>query len=171
MIKAIVYTSAGGHTKEYAELLGKKTGVKVVALDEADLENGCEIIYMGWLFAGNIKGCAKAYKKYKIRALCAVGMAPSSETLAANLSAKNVKDKNTAFFYLQGGFDLQKLSGINKFIMSLKAKSIRKNLEGKASLSPDEKSVLKMVTEGVSVVQESNLSDIVQWYRTKAADA
>ncbi|WP_428769601.1 hypothetical protein V1L52_10940 [Treponema sp. HNW] len=97
-------------------------------------------------------------------------MAPPSETLTANLSAKNVKDKHTVFFYVQGGFDLQKLSGLNKFIMSLKAKSIRKNLEAKDSLSPDEKSVLKMVSEGVSVVQESNLAGITEWYRTKATD-
>ena len=105
-----------------------------------------------------------------MRAPCAVGMAPFSEEMERKLRGINLKDNNTAFFYLQGGFDLQKLSGINKFIMSLLAKSIRKRLNAKESLSADDKLMLKMVNEGASTVCESNLDGIVQWYRTKAAD-
>ena len=170
MIEAIVYTSETGHTKEYAELLGKKTGLRVVPLCDAAVNDGSEIIYLGWLSAGKIKGAAKAGKKYTVRALCAVGMAPFSEEMESRLRGKNLKDNKTAFFYLQGGFDLQKLSGINKFIMSLLTKSIRQRLNAKESLSADDKLMLKMVNEGASTVHESNLDGIVQWYRTKAAD-
>ena len=75
-MKAIVYTSNTGHTAKYAKMLGEKTSLPVYALGEAkkQLSSGTEIIYLGWLFANGIKGYKKAAKKYKISAICAVGL-------------------------------------------------------------------------------------------------
>ncbi|MGP1587030.1 MAG: flavodoxin domain-containing protein [Treponemataceae bacterium] len=163
MIKGIVYTSETGHSKEYAELLGKQTGLKVFPLDDVDLEKGSQIIYFGWICAGKIKGFDKAAKNYEVKAVCGVGMGPASKVLEEKIS-KTLKNKTIAFFYLQGGLQLQKLSGLNKFIMILVSKSIRKSIEAKNSLLEDDKLILKMVNEGASVVKESSLSSIMDWY-------
>ena len=66
-MKVIVYTSNTGHTAAYSKILGAKTGLPVYALNEAakKLQKGTEIIYLGWLFANNIKGYKKATKNIR----------------------------------------------------------------------------------------------------------
>ena len=79
---AIVYTSNTGYTRQYALLLGAKTGLPVYALDEARkcLTPGCAILYLGWLMAGKVQGYAKANGRFRIAAVCGVGMgAPGSQ--------------------------------------------------------------------------------------------
>ena len=73
---AIVYTSNTGYTRQYAKLLGDKTGLPVYSLDEAGakLPPTTSILYLGWLMAGKVQGYAKAAKRYQIEALCGVGM-------------------------------------------------------------------------------------------------
>ena len=72
MIKAIVYTSNAGHTKQYAQLLGGKISLPAYSVKEAKraLAKGDEIIYLGWLMAGKIKGYKKANRRFSIKALC-----------------------------------------------------------------------------------------------------
>ena len=84
-MKVIVYTSNTGHTAEYSKILGAKIGLPVYALKEAKkkLQKGTEIIYLGWLFANNIKGYKKATKRYKISAICAVAFGNRENTIEA----------------------------------------------------------------------------------------
>lgn len=76
MIKAIVYTSNTGTTREYARLLSETITLPYYSLSEAQdkLKKQTEIIYLGWLMAGTIKGYKEAKKNYKICAVCGVGM-------------------------------------------------------------------------------------------------
>ena len=73
---AIVYTSNTGYTRQYATLLGEKTGLPVYSLEEAASRLPCGncVIYLGWLMAGKVQGYAKAAKRYQIAAVCGVGM-------------------------------------------------------------------------------------------------
>ena len=83
-VNAIVYTSNTGYTARYAGLLGKRTGLPVYSLVEAGakLPAGNCVIYLGWLMAGKIQGYAKAAKRYRIAAVCGVGMGPGGSQLA-----------------------------------------------------------------------------------------
>ena len=75
-MKAIIYTSNTGSTAEYAQLLGKELSFPVHSLQQAKnkVPAGSEIIYLGWIMAGGIKGYKEAAKLYKVRAVCGVGM-------------------------------------------------------------------------------------------------
>ena len=53
---AIVYTSNTGYTAEYARMLGEKTGLPVWELASRQVPKGSDIVYLGWLMAGNIQG-------------------------------------------------------------------------------------------------------------------
>ena len=61
-MKAIVYTSQTGFTRQYAQLLSEKTGVPAYELKEAagKLPRDSEVFYMGWLMAGSVKGLERA---------------------------------------------------------------------------------------------------------------
>ena len=75
-MKAIIYTSNTGSTAEYAQLLGNELNLLVHSLQQAKNKvlSGSEIIYLGWIMAGGIKGYKEAAKLYKVRAVCGIGM-------------------------------------------------------------------------------------------------
>ena len=94
-MKVIVYTSNTGHTAEYSKMLGAKIGLPVYTLNEAKkkIQKGTEIIYLGWLFANNIKGYKKATKKYKISAICAVGLCDTGTAVAEVRKANSISEE------------------------------------------------------------------------------
>ena len=75
-MNAIIYTTNTGSTEHYAKLLAQKTGLPVYSLAEAKKRvfAGAEVIYLGWIMAGSVKGYAEAAKRYRVRAVCGVGM-------------------------------------------------------------------------------------------------
>mgnify|MGYP000895865256 CR=1 FL=1 len=89
-MKAIIYTSNTGSTAEYAQLLGKELNLPVHSLQKAKnkVPAGSEIIYLGWIMAGKIQRFGLARKKYKICAVCAVGMGQTGT------QRKEIREKN-----------------------------------------------------------------------------
>ena len=75
-MNAIIYTTNTGSAERYALLLAEQTGLPVYSLTEAKktVSTGAEVIYLGWIMAGSIKGYAAAARRYRVRAVCAVGM-------------------------------------------------------------------------------------------------
>ena len=73
-VNAIVYTSQTGYTRQYALLLGEKTGLPVYSLDEAisRLPGRTPVIYLGWVHASHIKGYASAAKRFAVCAVCVI---------------------------------------------------------------------------------------------------
>ena len=82
-MRAIVYTSNTGSTAKYAKLLSHQICVPSYSMAEAKtkVKPGAEIIYMGWIMAGKIKGYPEAARKYNIKAVCGVGMGQTGTQL------------------------------------------------------------------------------------------
>ena len=57
---AVIYTTNTGSTERYAKLLAQETKLPVYSLAEAakSVPNGAEILYLGWIAAGSVKGFA-----------------------------------------------------------------------------------------------------------------
>ena len=161
---SIVYTSNTGYTAEYARLLGEKTGLPVYSLDEAEqkLAAGNCVIYLGWLMAGKVQGYKKAAKRYKVQAVCGVGMGGNGSQLREVRKANAIPEK-TPLFTLQGGFDLSKLSGVYKLMMTIMVKTAGKGLAEKQDRTPDEDVMLEMMTRGGSRVSAENLAEVLAW--------
>ena len=163
-MKAIVYESKTGHTKKYAEMLGEKINLPVYSLKESmqSLSSGDEIIFMGWIMAGNVNGYDKAVKQFKICALCPVGMAgkESSKKVTNDISAK-YSYALVNIFYLEGGFDINKLSGIYKFMMN----AMIKMLDKKSDKTDEETEMLTRMKNNQDCANEENLITIIDWYK------
>ena len=161
---SIVYTSNTGYTAEYARLLGEKTGLPVYSLAEAEqkLAAGNRVIYLGWLMAGKVQGYKKAAKRYKVQAVCGVGMGGTGSQLQEVRKANAIPEK-TPLFTLQGGFDIQKLSGVYKLMMTIMVKTAGKGLAEKKDRTPDEDVMLEMLTQGGSRVSADNLAEVLAW--------
>ncbi len=164
MLKAIIYTSNSGYTAEYAKLLGEKTGLPVFSLDKAKnaVAAGSEILYLGWIMAGTVKGYGSAAKRYRVRAVCAVGMGGTG-TQMEEVRKKNPIPDQAALFTLQGGFDIRKLHGIYKLMMTIMVKTAGKGLAQKADRTPDEDAMLEMMLHGGSHVCVENLAGVLEW--------
>lgn len=161
---SIVYTSNTGYTAEYARLLGEKTGLPVYSLAEAEqkLAAGNRVIYLGWLMAGKVQGYKKAAKRYKVQAICGVGMGGTGSQLQEVRKANAIPEK-TPLFTLQGGFDIQKLSGVYKLMMTIMVRTAGKGLAEKQDRTPDEDVMLEMLTQGGSRVSAENLAEVLAW--------
>ena len=108
-MNAIVYTTNTGSTKRYAELLARETGLPSYSMAEAErsVPTGAEIIYLGWIMAGSVKGYAAA-KRWSVRAVCAVGMGRTG-TQTDSVRKKSAIPASIPVFTLQGNFDVKKL--------------------------------------------------------------
>ncbi len=151
---AIVYCSNTGFTKRYAKLLGEKTGLPVYDLNGGDLPvNGAKIVYLGWLMAGSVKGLKKACKRWNVLALCPVGMAPVGQE-----DKLRRQFPQGALFYLQGGYEHQRLTGVPKMMMNMLYRVMRRK-KG----DPAAELIVDAVEHGGDWVSGDSLAPVVSW--------
>ena len=164
-MNAIIYTTNTGSTEHYAELLAQKTGLPVYSLAEAKKRvfAGAEVIYLGWIMAGSVKGYAEAAKRYRVRAVCGVGMGQTG-TQTDSVRKKSAVPAGIPLFTLQGNFDVKKLHGIYRLMMEIMVKTAGKGLAEKSDRSMEEDNMLDMMLHGGERVKEENLSTVLDWY-------
>lgn len=68
-------------------------------------------------------------------------------------------------FTLQGGFDLNKLSGAYRFVMNAMVKVSGKALAKKEDKTDEEEEMLDMMLHGANKVSMDNLKDVLDWYK------
>lgn len=165
---AIVYTSNTGFTAQYADLLSAETGLPAYALDMSDsLSPGSAVLYLGWLMAGKVQGYQKAAKRYRIQAVCGIGMGATGSQTADVRRTNRIPD-TLPVFTLQGGFDKTKLHGVYKLMMGVMEKTAGKALAGKTDRTAEEDSMLELLLHGGNYVSEDNLSAVLDWYAAQA---
>ncbi len=160
-MKAIVYTSNTGFTARYAHLLGESVNLPVYSLAEANriLNKGDEIIFLGWLFAGNIKGYRKSAKKFRVSLVCGVGLGDTGSQIDTIRKTAKI-EKTIPLFTLQGGMDHSKLHGINRFMIRMLIKMLEKK-----ERTPDEERMLLLIKKGGDYVSRKNLEDVLCWIK------
>ena len=165
MIRAIIYTSNTGSTERYARLLAEQTGLPVYSLAEAKnaVPTGTEVIYLGWITAGTVKGYGSAAKRYQIRAVCAGGIGRTG-TQTESVRKKTAVPADMPLFTLQGNFDVKKLHGVYRLMMEVMVKAAGKSLAAKKDRTPEEADMPDMMRCGGERVRIENLSAVFNWY-------
>ncbi len=120
---AIVYTSNTGFTAKYAQMLARASGIPAYDTKERweRPPAGAAVLYLGWLCAGGIKGLKAARGRYRLQAVCGVGLTPADEGYAQTVRAQNHLEE-LPFFYLQGGYAPEKLTGPYRLMMGAVSK-------------------------------------------------
>ena len=164
-MNAIIYTTNTGSTERYARLLAQETGLPAYSLAEAKKQvfAGAEVIYLGWIMAGSVKGYAEAAKRYRVRAVCAVGMGQTG-TQTDSVRKKSAVPADIQLFTLQGNFDVKKLRGIYRPMMEIMVKTAGKGLAEKSDRTPEEDDMLDIMRCGGERVKPENLSAVLDWY-------
>ena len=160
----IVYSSTTGHTKQYSEMLAEELKISAYSIDQVPVNLSDEdVIYLGWLLAGGIKGLSKVRSKYNVRCVIATGMTAESPEQEEFVRRKSQLPVSVGFFYLQAGYDFNKLQGIYKLMMKIKTKEILARYDGKSQAEKEADATYRMVTEGYSVISPEHLTRVVEW--------
>ena len=165
-MEAIIYTTNTGSAEQYAKMLAEQTGLPVFSMEEAksEVEAGSEIIYLGWIMAAQVKGYKTAAKKYKIRAVCAVGMEKTG-TRTEEIRKKTFVPAEVPLFTLQGNFNVKKLHGFYRLMMSMMIKMVTKQLVAKTDRTQRENEMLEIMLQGGENVRKENLAEVLDWYK------
>lgn len=157
---AIVYSSNNGHTRRYAEMLGRETGLPVYDIKDIEPDKKLPVIYMGWLMASTVKDFGKAKRRFNVQAVCGVGLCTTGALLKEVRRGARVP-ADTALFTLQGGMDIEKLTGIYRKMIDTLTRFMAK----KKNPSDDDIEMLRLLTTPGDYVDEANLKDVLEWYR------
>ena len=160
----ILYTSNTGFNAQYAAMLSEQTGLPCFALKAAGhIQPGTPILYLGWLMAGNVQGYKEAAKKYRVCAVCGVGMGSTGSQIE-DVRKTNALPADLPVFVLQGGFDMKRLHGVYKLMMTVMKNTVGKSLARKPERTADEDTMLDLLQNGGSRVSAENLGSLLDWY-------
>ena len=133
----ILYGSQYGTTKRYADELSRLTGLPALSYEKAVDLAGCEqIVYLGGLYAGGVKGLKQTAKKFPAGVrliLVTVGLADVQDEQNIENIRRSVRRQlpagllqNTVLFHLRGGIDYGRLNLTHKAMMTLLYNHARK---------------------------------------------
>lgn len=170
MKAVVIYKSQTSFTKKYAEWIAEELGADIFHVSEANvdmLKNYDTVIYGGGLYASGINGVkfitenSESLKGKKI-IVFATGASVGRAEEVDGVKNKNFtaeQQKYIKFFYLRGGFNYEKLSTLNKILMTL----LKWKLKTKKDLTPDERGMLASYDHPVDFVKKKNVQELVAY--------
>lgn len=166
-MEAIVYTSQTGSTARFARMLGEELRLPVYQLKRAqtDLRDGAEIVYLGWLMAGKVKGYKQTARRFRIAALAAVGMGPAGEQVEEVRKANDLRQEMPVFT-LQGGYAPKKLRFPYNLMMALAKGPLKKKIS-QAGDTPETRQMLELMDKGGDMVSREQLQPLLDWLESR----
>ncbi len=160
----IIYQTNTGSSKQYAELLAEKLSLPVYPLSKSDaVDKDEEIIFIGWVMAGDIQGLPQAREKFSsITCICPVGISATEKT------KEEIKAKNSAtepMFLLPGNFHIDRLTGMYKLMMSMMIKMLKSKLKEKPAAESSK--IMTAFETGVDQVSEDKLDEVIAFLTQK----
>jgi menaquinone-dependent protoporphyrinogen IX oxidase len=176
MKSIVIYKSKTGFTKKYAQLIGKQLDCQICSFKESkkiNLDEYDSVIYGGSLYASGILGLKKLKSRLNSQNLIvfAVGATPPKnglidELISANFTA--TEKENVKLFYLRGGFNFNGLNLIDKGLMLMMKRSIKK--KDPKNRTPDEKGLLNAYEQPVDFTNEKNIQSLISYYEEVIKD-
>lgn len=172
MKSIVIYRSKTGYTKQYAIWLSELLQCECIEfkqLASKKLESYDKVIYGGGIYASKINGLKGFQKQFSPQKnqeviLFGVGSSQQSDTIVGNLLKANEITEKDNFFYLQGGFDPEKLSVFMRFMLKTVAKNIEKKVEKKPeTVTKDDQNFLDFFRSTHNDLNKENLSQVVEF--------
>ncbi len=139
----VLYTSASGSTKKYAEEIASSVGGTALPLKKykwKDAQDYDTIVYGGWVMGGKIKGIDDFLAHYdeisdKNVLVFSTGMSVVTSESRDTLISTNVLDiYHIRFYQLRGSFDYSKLRFPYNFLINTSLRTMKNDPEMAATL-------------------------------------
>ncbi len=168
----IIYGSCYGSTKQYAEVLSKRTNIEAISFKNVKKINAYNtIIYLGGVYAGGVLGMAKTIKKLKDFSnkkiiIVTVGLSDPTDEVNKNNIRNNIKNQiqkeifeKAKIFHLRGGIDYSKLNFAHKTMMKLLYNSVKNLPEEK--LTAEDRAMIETYNKKIDFIDFSSLEQII----------
>ena len=109
--------------------------------------------------ASRVQGFKKAAKKFKVSAVCAVGLCDTG-ALLPEVQKANALPEDFPLFTMQGGMDKAKLYGLNKLMINM----LTKGLASQKERTETDERMLYLLTQNENFVSKKNTSAFMEWY-------
>lgn len=172
-MKIIIYGSQYGSTKQYAEELSRKTGIKAKEYsDIEDINQYDTIIYLGALYAGGVLGMKKTLNKIqncsnKKIIIATVGLADPNDTDNKNTIKENIKRQvssdiydNAIIHFLRGGIDYSILNMKHKTMMAVIYRKVKRLKEEEKTA--EAKAIIETYGKKVNFIDFDTLNPIIE---------
>lgn len=164
-IECIVYTSKAGHTRRCAEMIGEEAGIPIRELSESSDLGHAPVMFMGGISAGKPKELSKALKTFDVRAVC-MASGTVRDDYVDLLVKKNKPLSGIPVFPLRGGFELDKVHGMDRFMMQIMRRFLARAVPPEGERTEEDEKRVRMYTVGLYCVSRENLSGVVEWLRS-----
>jgi len=176
MKSIVIYKSKTGYTQQYAKWISEELQCEMVPLKnlkKVQLSEYDTVIYGGGIYATNISGFKtflniSSQLANKKVAILSVGAAAYSDEVLEVIRKKNMDALNVNYqlFYVQGGFDPNKLSFFMKFMLSTVAKNIqKKSMKNPNALTKEDKAFLDFFQSAHSDMSKANVSELIAFVK------
>jgi menaquinone-dependent protoporphyrinogen IX oxidase len=166
----VIYKSKYGTTEKYAKWIAEDTGAdlfKAGQINADKLKDYNIIVYCGGLYAGGMLGFSFIKKNYELikdknLIVAAVGATLKKEDAAGEVKAQNLTPEmmnHVQFFLLRGGLNYKKMNVLDRFLMYLLVKSIKK--KNPEEMDNDSKGVLATYGKTMDFTNRKSIADIV----------
>lgn len=170
MKTVVIYKSKTGFTKKYAQWIAEELSADIFELAKvsADIFTDYDtVIFGGGLYAVGINGLKQIISNFdrlkgKKIIVFATGASPSREEVINEVRNKNFtseQQKQIKFFYLRGGFDYSKLKLIDRFLMTLFKRKLKKTKK----LTSDERGMLAAYDIPVDFTRKKNIDELISY--------
>ncbi len=171
MSTIVIYKSKYGHTLRYAEIIAKKLECEFVDFDEIkkkELLKYDKVVFGSGVYVNKLKKIKKVLKLFKDKPIVIFACGGSNEFSEheSNIFKSNFTEEQLRFhkcFYLPGGLDMNKITGLMKFFMG----NFKKILEKKQNKTPDEEGFLFGFNNPTDYVSEEYTLPLVEYVMTQ----
>lgn len=174
MKTVVLYRSKSGFVKKYAEWIAEALSADIFEASKvtSKIFTGYDtVIYGGGLYAVGINGVKLITENLdkledKKVVVFASGASPFREESLTEVKNKNFnaeQQKKIQFFYLRGGFDYNKLTFIDKILMTLLKLKIKNKKKKKMELTADEKGMLAAYEKPVDFTNKNNINELISF--------
>lgn len=171
MKSIVIYESRYGSTEKYAKWIGEELNCRVSKLEDINNEellNYDNIIFGGWLHAGNIKGFKNISNdidklKDKNIIIFYVGLSIMDEKIYEDIEKRNFKDinnDNIKQFYLRGAFNYKNLTMSDKLMMNAFKIVLKRQKE--EEMDENTKSMLEAYTNPIDFIDRDSIKPIIE---------
>ena len=166
----VIYKSKAGYVKRYAQWIAEELSADLFKASKADVKMLCSydtVIYGGGLYAVGINGIKfikqnlDSLKEKKV-IVFGTGASPWREEIVDEVRNKNFTEeqqKLMRFFYMRGGFDFGKLKPVDKVLMIMMKRMLKKKKE----LTPDERGLLASYDHPVDFTNKKNITQLITY--------
>ncbi len=162
----VIYYSKNGHTKTYAEMIGTKLECDVKDIrktSKKELTKYDFVVFGSGVYIYKIKKVKKLMNiispdKLVIYACGGSNNGEAMLPLVKEHSMTKEQSQQYSWFYLPGGMDVSLYKGIMSFVF----KMMKRMLEKKETLTPDEQGLLDGINHPAFYVAEEHIDSLVQ---------